>query len=171
MLLTSLLLAASAVSAGPRTLAPQPETGKQGSFAVLTDPREMERFARERQQMKARYLDPGFGGSVGPSLDNHRAQDATWSNIRCDNPNIFYSSENFIEASPLNPQNVIAGSNASGWPNLSGCFYSTNGGQSFANALIPDPPAPPGYSHYLSWGDPMITWDDSGVAYYIALGY
>jgi hypothetical protein len=88
----------------------------------------------------------------------------------------FPQNETSIAVSPREPRNLVGGANDYRLGTGSSGFYaSTDGGKSWYDGIIPFPSGPAditrGESFIPSGGDPAITFDRAGVAYYSQIGF
>lgn len=83
----------------------------------------------------------------------------------------FPQNETSIDVNPLNPRNAVAGANdyRLGW-GTSGFFATTDNGNHWYDGIIPFPSLPSG-DNLDGGGDPAITYDRAGVAYYIDINF
>ena len=84
-------LAVASIFAAPDSFAAGlPQTANDGSSAIVSDPMAAYRIAKSRHAWKLGLLrgDAARFLSFSPSIENHKAPDNTWSNVRADSPTI-----------------------------------------------------------------------------------
>jgi hypothetical protein len=83
----------------------------------------------------------------------------------------FPQDETAIDQNPTNQNNYVAGANdyRLGW-GTSGFYASTDGGQHWYDGITPFPSLPSG-DNLDGGGDPVTTFDRSGVAYYSQINF
>src|SRR5436190_7644400 len=104
---------------------------------------------------------PGLSSNTSPSW-------GTDIQVSTDNPGRPHNQMT-IASNPLNPLNFISGANDYGLSGLTGYYYTTNGGLSWAGGNF-QPPYPGG-TGIAPGGDSSVDFDAAGTAIFGDLGY